>query len=87
MGHAIRGEPDEGRESGGACSGAARCPGISRDARFEGQLDAGPRDDVLLVHVGFAAASVDGDEADPAPAVLEGGGPSKGVSADLGRPS
>jgi hydrogenase expression/formation protein HypC len=66
----IPGELIEVREANGIRFGKVRFAGITRDVCLECQPDAGPGD-FVLVHVGFAIAKIDREEAARAWQVLE----------------
>ncbi|HEY3816883.1 MAG TPA: HypC/HybG/HupF family hydrogenase formation chaperone [Polyangiaceae bacterium] len=66
----IPGELIEVRELNGIRYGTVRFAGITRDVCLECQPDAGPGD-FVLVHVGFAIAKIDREEAARAWGVLE----------------
>ena len=66
----IPGELVEVCERNGIRFGRVRFAGITRDVCLECQPDAGPGD-FVLVHVGFAIAKIDRDEAARAWKVLE----------------
>ena len=66
----IPGELIEAREVNGVRYGKVRFAGITRDVCLECQKDAQPGD-FVLVHVGFAIAKIDREEAARAWDVLE----------------
>ena len=66
----IPGELIDVRERNGIRYGTVKFAGITRDVCLECQPDAAPGD-FVLVHVGFAIAKIDREEAARAWAVLE----------------
>jgi hydrogenase expression/formation protein HypC len=66
----IPGEVIETREEHGVRFGKVRFAGVVRDVCLECQVDAGPGD-YVLVHVGFAIAKIDREEAERTWATLE----------------
>jgi hydrogenase expression/formation protein HypC len=79
----IPGELVEVCERNGIRFGRVRFAGITRDVCLECQPDAGPGD-FVLVHVGFAIAKIDRDEAARAWKVLEELGQLNELMADGG---
>ena len=81
----IPGELIEVREANGIRFGRVRFAGITRDVCLECQPDAGVGD-FVLVHVGFAIAKIDRDEAARTWKVLEELGQLDDLVADGGAP-
>ena len=82
----IPGEVTEVRELNGLRFGTVRFAGITRDVCLECQPDAGPGD-FVLVHVGFAIAKIDREEAARAWRVLEEIGQLKELMGEQGQAS
>lgn len=75
----IPGEVIDLSEKHGLRFGRVRFGGIVREVCLDYQPDAGPGD-FVLVHVGFAIAKIDRDQAEAAWAVLEGLGETAGLA-------